>query len=45
MASNGHRSWLLRVMKLAVASLGSSEPPSVLLKTLDYVADFHPSGL
>src|ERR1019366_6780179 len=41
MASNGNGPWLRRVMELPMAALGSSDAPAILLKTLDYVANFH----
>jgi hypothetical protein len=33
------------MMKLPMAALGPSQPPAILLKALDHVANFHPSGI
>src|SRR3984885_12693893 len=41
MASDSHCPRLLRMMELPMASPYSRDPPPLILKTLDYVADFH----
>jgi hypothetical protein len=41
MPCDGNRSWLARMMELAMTAFGSRKPPTLPFKPLDYFANFH----